>query len=214
MYIVLLYNTVALSESNTRAPHSNRFPWLRCSFISAWRHSPVKTRGISMSCSDISGTGIHRHDSLVYIWHWYMFTVKLMNASHFECFWNILTQSFDLLRCNEESSRDENKLGAFDWFSCLCFFEYINFSGMLNGDDSLQCQVEVLFPTDKHVHFIYLFICVYLCVCCFLCSTVSTSLRPQVALNYCYQFSSPHIFSLHRRILLDFPHCNRSQYRV
>jgi len=40
-YIVFPYNTYALSESNTRARHSHRFPWLRCSFISAWRHSPV-----------------------------------------------------------------------------------------------------------------------------------------------------------------------------
>ena len=132
MYNVFLYNNVALSESKTRACHSHRFPWLRYSFITARRHSPVKTRRISMSCSDISGTGIHRHDRLVYIWYWYMFTVKLKNASHFEGFRNFLTQSFDLLKCNEESSRDDNKLEAFDGIGSLCFFEYINFIGMLN----------------------------------------------------------------------------------
>jgi len=50
-----------------------------------------------------------------------MFTIKLKNASHFECFQNFLAQTLDLLRCNEESSRDDNKLGAFDGIGSLCF---------------------------------------------------------------------------------------------
>jgi hypothetical protein len=119
--LVFLYNTVALSECNARTRHSHRFPWLRCSFISAWRHSPVKTRGISMSGTDISGIGVHLHNSLVYIWQWYTFTEKLKNESHFECFRNFLTQLFDLLRCNKEPSSDDNKLEVFVGIDSLCF---------------------------------------------------------------------------------------------
>jgi hypothetical protein len=63
---------------------------------------------------------------------------------------------------------------------CFFFLEYINFSGMLNGDDSLRCDVEVLFPSDEQIIFIYLRMCV-----CFLRSTVNTSLCPHVAIDYC-----------------------------
>jgi len=42
----------------------------------------------------------------------------------------------------------------------------------LNGDNSLHCDVEMLFPNDEQILFIYLYL--FMCVYFFLFSTVNT----------------------------------------
>jgi hypothetical protein len=66
----------------------------------------------------------------------------------------------------------------------------------------------VLFPNDEQILFIYLFVCVF-----FVVQWIPHYVHMLLQITS-YQFRPPKVFSLHRRIPLDFPHCNRSHYRV